>query len=271
VVLDGADRGLESSSEGLGLVGLSRQRQNGLQELVRSKGASELRGAAHDTSRTALEERLEAFLLIDGGRTVEEATVMGLSLASFHLKTRLDDVKRRREVRGGHTGDGSRAQKLEDAQALGLGFAEDVLLEMSIGREVNCREWNVSKETRAGSFVKADQSQVFNYPDGGPPGHSLNVLGDLSLNLKTDLDDFQGAKRNVSGEPIGNRKRYSLCKDDLASSGHTTSKHFPTNRDVTVLIGSLATDEVVHGKFDSFLWSNTLETKLADFSLPNTI
>lgn len=69
---------------------------------------------------------------------------------------------------------------------------------MVVGWEVNSREWYVSKETGGSTLVKAKNTQVFDDPHGGSTRGTFHVLGDLSLYLETDFDDFERIGEDLS-------------------------------------------------------------------------
>ena len=183
--------GLGDAGRDLGLGLLARERHNVLQQLVRGEREAELRRRPEDARGAALEEGLEALLLPDGLGCVPQARVRRVTLARLDLQARLDDVARRGQVRGGHAGDGARREELEDAELLGLRLAEEVLLQVGVGREVDGREGHITEQARRRALVQTDQTEVADDPDGRPLRRTLDALGHLALDLKTDLDDFE--------------------------------------------------------------------------------
>lgn len=111
-----------------------------LQDFVGGQGETELRRGTDDTGRTALEERAEAFVLPDGCCAVAEAGVADIALAGFDLQTGLDDVAGCCQVGGGHTGDGTGCEELDDAELVAGGFAEHFGFQVRVGREVDSGE-----------------------------------------------------------------------------------------------------------------------------------
>lgn len=111
-----------------------------LEDLIRSERETELRRRPQDTGGTALEEGLETLFLPHGSSAVTEASVFGLTLASFDLKTCLDHVAGCRQVGSGHTGDGTGRQELDNTELVSGRFTEQVGLQMRICREVDGRE-----------------------------------------------------------------------------------------------------------------------------------
>lgn len=71
-----------------------------------------------------------------------QAEVFRLALASFDLQTGLDHVAGGGQVGGGHTGDRTGSQELDDAQLVGGGLAEEVGLQVGVRGEVDGREWH---------------------------------------------------------------------------------------------------------------------------------
>lgn len=90
--------------------------------------------------------------------------VFGLAFARFDLQAGLDHVARGGQVGGGHTGDGARGEELHDADFLVGAFAEEIALEVVVGREVDARERHVAQEAGAGALVQPDQAEVFDDP-----------------------------------------------------------------------------------------------------------
>lgn len=136
-----ADAGLDLAA-GSDLLMRPGHREPFLQNFVGRQSETELWGRPNNTRRTTLEERLEAFLLPDSCGAVAETRVVDLTLASFDLQTRLDDIAGRSEVSSGHTGNGTGGEKLHNTELVGLGFAEEVGLEVRVGREVDGGERN---------------------------------------------------------------------------------------------------------------------------------
>lgn len=108
-----------------------------LQDFIGGQGETKLRRGTDDTSGTALEERAKAFLLPDMRCAVAETGVADFALAGFDLQTGFDDVAGCCQVGGGHTGDGTGSEELDDAEFVGWGFAEHFGLQVGVGREVN--------------------------------------------------------------------------------------------------------------------------------------
>lgn len=167
-----------------------RHRQQFLQHLVRGQGETELRRRPQHTRGPAFEESAEAFFAVDGRGAVPEGGVFRLAFPSFDLQPGFDDIARGREVGGRHARDGARGQELDDPQLLGRAFAEEIALEVVVGREVDPGKGNIAEEAGAGAFVEADETKVADDPHGGAAG-DVGVLGHFTLHLETDFDDFE--------------------------------------------------------------------------------
>lgn len=136
-----ADAGLDVSS-GRDLLVIAGHGKQLLEDLICSQGETKLRGGTKDTGRATLEEGLETFFLPDGGGAMTEAGVSDFTLTGFHLQAGLDDIARRSEISSRHTSNGTGSQQLHNTKLVGLGFPEEVGLEMSVCREVDCGEGN---------------------------------------------------------------------------------------------------------------------------------
>lgn len=79
-------------------------REHRLQQLVRRQRCTKLRARSQDPCRAPLVKRLEPFFPPDSLSAMYQTTVVGLSLSSLNLQSCLDDVTRRGEVCGWHTG-----------------------------------------------------------------------------------------------------------------------------------------------------------------------
>lgn len=97
----------------------ARHGQECLEDFVGGEGETELRGGSEDSGGTTLEEGRETLFFPDGLGGVSEAGVRGFALAGLDLQTSLDDVAWRREVGGGHAGNGTGGKELQDTQLLG--------------------------------------------------------------------------------------------------------------------------------------------------------
>lgn len=70
------------------------------------------------------------------------------SFAHLALQPSLDDVRRRREICGGHTCDTRCGESLDERELLAiLPLPEDILLEMRVSCKVDCAERYVSQQT----------------------------------------------------------------------------------------------------------------------------
>lgn len=219
--------------------------EHALQDFVAGKSETELGRGTQDTGGTTLEECLEALLLEYGLGAVAEGSVLCVTLAALDLQTGLDDVERCGEVGGGHTGDGTGGEQLNNSELLGGRLAEEVLLEMAVEGEVNGREGHVTQQARGGTLVKTDETKVTHDPKSRALGDLLALarsgLDGLTLNLQTNLDNL---------ERVG--------EDDLATTSATTSHDLCPKRDVAgCLVGEFATNKVVDSKLDSLLRGNT--------------
>ena len=172
--------------------------QNVLEDFIGGKGEAKLRRRTEDTSGAALEKGPEALLLPDGAGGVAQTSVRSLTLAGLDLETGLDNIARGREVGGGHTRNGTSGEELQDAQLVGLGLAEKVSLQVAVGREVDGGEGHVTEQTGRGALVEADETEIANNPHGRALGGAANSLGNLTLNLETDLDDFEGVREDLN-------------------------------------------------------------------------
>ena len=126
-----------------------------------------------------------------------EGSVFRFALSGFDLQAGFYDVAGGGEVGGWHTGNSARGEELYDAEFLGLAFAEEVALEVVVGREVDSRERDVAKEAGGGAFVEADETEILDYPHCGAPGDAFNGFGDFALDLETDFDDFEGVGEHL--------------------------------------------------------------------------
>lgn len=68
---------------------------------------------------------------------------------------------------------------------------------MVVGREIDCGKGDVTEETCGCALVETDETEVLNDPEGRTAGNAFHIFGDLSLNLETNLDDFEGARGGV--------------------------------------------------------------------------
>jgi hypothetical protein len=171
-----------------------------------------LRRRTHNARWSTLEECLEPFLLINRLRAVTQAVVCRVALACLNLQPCLDHVAWCGKIRSRHTGNGTRRQHLQNAQLLLGALAEEVLLQVAVGREVDGREGNfalrqkgtakqaktpetsrltITQETGTGALVQANETQVLDNPHGRTPGSAIHVLCDLALNLESNLDNLK--------------------------------------------------------------------------------
>ena len=174
-----------------------------------------------------------------------EGGVLGVTLAALDLQTGLDNVEGSCEVCSGHTSNSTGGKKLYNAELLGGRLAEEVLLEMAVGGEVDGRERHVTHQASRGALVKTDKTKVAHDPHGRALGDLLALassgLDGLTLDLKTNLD---------------NLKR--VGEDDLTTTSRTTSQDLSPERNIARLhVGEFAAHKIVDGKLDGLLWSNT--------------
>lgn len=120
-----------------------------------------------------------------------ETGVAALALAGFDLESCFDDVAGSGQVCGWHTGHGTSGQEVQDAEFLLLGLAVEITLEMVVGWEVNGREGDIAEETGRGTFVEAYETEVANDPDCRATWGGGGGFGNFTLDLETDLDDFE--------------------------------------------------------------------------------
>lgn len=117
------------------------------------------------------------------------------------MQTGLDDVEGCCEVGGGHTGDGTGGEELEDAELLGGGLAKDVLLEVVVGREVDAGEGYIASQAGGCALVETAETKVADVPHGavsrGDTGAFDGLLDGLTLYLETDLDDFERIREDL--------------------------------------------------------------------------
>ena len=183
---------------GLWRLGLAaRHGHHCLQDFVHGESETELRRRSENTSGTTLEESRESFLLPDGLGGVAQTSVLSFTLAGLDLQTRLDDIARCREVSSGHTGNGTSSQELNDTQLLSGRLAEEVLLEMVIRGEVDGGEGNVAQQASRSSLVQTNETQVAHNPHGRSFRGAFDGLGDFSLHLQANLDDFEGVSKDL--------------------------------------------------------------------------
>lgn len=173
-------------------------RQRALQDLVRGEGETELWRGTHDTRGSTLEESRGALLFQNCAGCVRETGIGCLALAGLDLETGLDDVEGGCEVGGGHTGDGTGGEELEDTELLGGRLAKDILLEVVVGREVDAGEGNIASQAGGCALVETAETKVADVPHGtvscGDAGAFDGLLDGLALYLETDLDDFEGIR-----------------------------------------------------------------------------
>jgi hypothetical protein len=55
----------------------------------------------------------------------------------------------------------------------------------------------ITQQTRGCTLVQTDETKVLHDPEGRPAGSTLNVLGNLSLDLQTNLDNLQGVGEDL--------------------------------------------------------------------------
>lgn len=241
------------------LLGLAGIGNDGLEHFVRGESETELGGRSEDSCRTALEEGREALLFPDGLGSVSQAVVGRLTLSGLNLETGLDDVARSGQVRSGHTGNGTSCQELNNTELVGGRLAEEVLLEMAVGGEVNGGERNITKQASRSALVKTDETQIANNPHSRSLRSTTNSLGDLALDLETNLDNFERVGEDLDFVSRENNVRNSGRTYDLATTGGTTSNHLADERNVAILIGQPFTSQIVHCELDGLLGSNTDE------------
>ncbi|KAI6754925.1 hypothetical protein HG531_004031 [Fusarium graminearum] len=175
-----------------------------------------------DTGRATLEEGSEALLLPDSLGSVSQAVVCGLALARLDLKSGLDDVAGCREF-------------------ICWGLAKEVLLEMAVGGEVDGGKGNIAEQTRRSALVQSDETQVAHNPHGRSLRCSFNGLGDLALDLETNLDDLEWVGENL----------WYVC------TSRTTRDHLRPECDIAVLVGERLSGDIVDGELDGLLWGDT--------------
>jgi hypothetical protein len=64
----------------------------------------------------------------------------------------------------------------------------------------------ITQQTSGCTLVQTDETKVLHNPEGRAAGSTLDVLGNLSLDLQTNLDDLKGV-----GEDL-RRKRLLILK-----------------------------------------------------------
>lgn len=128
-----------------------------------------------------------------------ETCVCLLALARFHLETGLDHVARGCEVGCGHTGDCAGGEELHNAELVCSRFAKNVSLEVRVGGEVDGGEGDVAEKAGASALVESDETQVLDDPERGATRSAFYILGNLSLDLQADLDNFQGIGEDLPG------------------------------------------------------------------------
>jgi hypothetical protein len=70
----------------------------------------------------------------------------------------------------------------------------------------------IAQQTGSSTLVQTHKTEVLHDPEGRAARSTLNVLGNLTLDLQTDLDDLQRV-----GEDL-RRKRFVNVKNDQSSS-----------------------------------------------------
>lgn len=121
----------------------------------------------------------------------------------------------------------------------------------------------ITQKASTGALVQAHQSQVPHNPEGRATGSAFNIFRDLALNLQADFDNLQGVGKDLTGELAFLRSkdlglRLLPGTYNLTTSSHTTSEHLIRIPNLSgLLIGQPTTDQIIHGEFDSLLWSDT--------------
>ena len=159
-------------------------------------------------------------------------------------------------------------------------LAEDILLHVRVGREVDGGEGDITQQTCRGAFVQSEQAQLAHNVNGATWDGSLH-LGSFTLYLQANFASSQRISKGLHAEKIY-EKAYTIssgfvktCLHDSASacvgpmgnsthhlttSGRTTSDQLPHELDAPGLwVCRAAPHEVVYSKPDGFLWGNTLK------------
>lgn len=121
----------------------------------------------------------------------------------------------------------------------------------------------VTQQTSGGTLVQTHETEVLHDPQGRAARSTLDVLGDLTLDLETNLDDLQRV-----GEDLEKRKklltqRKTKCSSSFEPTHHLTGTSSTSSQNlmkipdlVGILIGKGATHEIVHGQLNGLLGSH---------------
>ena len=135
-----------------------------------------------------------------------KTVVGGLALSRLDLQTRLDHVAWCGEVGRGHTSNSTGSQHLKNTQLLLCALAKEVLLEMAVCWEVDGGEGNftcqrrfskgdeghtITQKTSGSSLVQANETKISDDPHSRSLWNTFDVLCKFTLDLQTNLDDFE--------------------------------------------------------------------------------
>lgn len=191
---------------------------------------------------------------------MSQTVVTGFTLSGLDLETGLDDIARSGQVRGGHTGNGTSGQELQDTELVGGGFAKEILLQVGVGWEVNGGEGHITEQTSGSALVQTDETQVANNPHGRSLRGTTSRLGNLTLDLETNLDDFErvGEDLEFLSDESPNFNKIEKTYDLATTSGGTSDSLAPDG-DVAILVSQVLTSQIVDGKLDGLFGSDTDE------------
>jgi hypothetical protein len=154
------------------------------------------------------------------------------------------------------------AESLVERQLLAVvAFLEDILLQVRIRREVNGRERNITKQTRARALVQAQNTEGADDVDGTTRGSALQSCS-LTLHLQTNFAVDQSAHVPIakSTELLHDFER--VGEHDLTTTSRTTSEHLPGHGDPACLgVHDTRAHKVVHHELDRFLGRYTDELR----------
>lgn len=135
-----SDTRLNLPTGGSNTLGGARHGKPLLQNFIGSKSKAELRRWAKDTSRPALEEGPETFILPDGRCTVAQPSVPDITFPGFDLQTRLDNITGCCHVGSRHTGNGTSRKELHNTKPFGGAFTEHFGFQVRVRGEIDCGE-----------------------------------------------------------------------------------------------------------------------------------
>lgn len=76
------------------------------------------------------------------------------------------------------------------------------------------KEWvivlTIAQQTGAGTLVQTDQTEVLHDPEGGAARSALDILGNLTLHLQTDLDNLKWIGEDLETKRLVTARHMSI-------------------------------------------------------------